>query len=290
MINPVQSRLRWLVLLPVAWLTVFVAAPTLWVIAVSFATRGAYGGIEWSFQAANYTRAFDPLYGRIFFQSLILAIFTAAGAVAIGFPMALTIATLPSRRRGLAVFALAIPFLTNLVVRIGALKSITAYDGPLAHVLLFLKIQFDPFQLSQNRWLVAYALLTSYLPFAVFPLYAAFERFDFSLIEAARDLGANEWQSIKHILFPSIRPAMSAAFILVFVPALGEFVIPDMLGGAKVMLNGNLISEQFLTSRDWPFGSALAVIFMVLTGLALAISRLVAREVGVRRTKVGADG
>ncbi len=262
--TPALSSLGWA---PVLWYVVFLLGPLAMVFATSLATRGLYGGIDWSLSFENFTRSFDPLYAKILFRSVWLALVTSALCFAIGFPMALAMATATPRARSLYILLLAIPFLTNLIIRICALKALTATEGPLAFLLTALGVQFDPFSLSQNLPLVFYGMVTTYLPFMVFPLYGALERFDFSLIEAGQDLGANYLQVLSRVVLPLLRKPLASGFLLVFIPSLGEFVIPDLLGGAKAMLTGNLISEQFLKSRDWPFGSALSVVLMVILGL-----------------------
>ena len=236
---------------------------------------GTYGGIEWHLTAENFTRAFDPIYLSILVQSFLLSIGTTVVCFALGFPVAYSMATAGQRTRNILIMLLAIPFLTNLVIRICALKAITSYDGPLATLLTALKIGFDPYLLSQNGYLVAFGMVSTYLPLMVFPLYAALERFDFTLVEAAEDLGATFTQICTRVVIPSLKPAMLSGILLVFIPAMGEFLIPDLLGGAKVMLAGNLVSEQFLKARDWPFGSAISALLMILLGVVvLSVRRL----------------
>jgi spermidine/putrescine transport system permease protein len=264
---------------PLVWYSLFLLGPLLLVLATSFATRGIYGGIEWSLTTENFRRAFDPLYVQVFFRSLWLATLTGVLCFAIGFPMALTMATSGNKVRNLFVLLLAVPFLTNLIIRICALKALTATDGPLEQALSTFRIPHDPFALSQNMPLVMFGMISTYLPFMVFPLYGALERFDFSLVEAAQDLGATYYQVLTRVLLPGLRRAIASAVLLVFIPALGEFVIPDLLGGARTMLSGNLISEQFLKSRDWPFGSALSVILIALLSVAIfVITRVGGKE------------
>lgn len=268
-----RVRSIWLGYLPTVWYLLFLLGPLSVVVAMSFANRGLYGGIEWTFSFGNFVRSFDPLYAQILFRSFWLALVTAGICMLLGFPMALAMATASPLRRQTLVLFLAIPFLTNLVIRICALKALTAYDGPIAMVLNTLRIPHDPFALSQNFPLVLFGMVSTYLPFMVFPLYGALERFDYSLIEAAEDLGATYMASIRRILLPMIRGPLVSGFLLVFIPALGEFVIPDLLGGAKAMLAGNLISEQFLKARDWPFGASLAVILIAFLAIAIVILR-----------------
>lgn len=264
------AALGWI---PTLWYAIFLLGPLLLVVVMSFTMRGLYGGIDWTFGVANFVRAFDPLYAQILFRSFWLALTTAGLCLFLGFPMALAMATAPRRHRNTLVMLLAVPFLTNLVIRICALKTLTAFDGPLVTVLTFLQIPHDPFALSQNFPLVLFGMVSTYLPFMVFPLYGALERFDFSLIEAGQDLGATYPQVVGRVLVPNIRKSLVSGFLLVFIPALGEFVIPDLLGGAKTMLAGNLISEQFLKARDWPFGAALSVILILFLAFAILVLR-----------------
>jgi spermidine/putrescine transport system permease protein len=268
------SRLPLLGWLPVLWYLLFLLGPLILVFAISLASRGVYGGIDWSIGGENFSRALDPLYAFILGRSLWLAFVTASCCFLIGLPMALAMATASLRLRSIYVLLMAVPFLTNLIIRVCALKSFTAFDGPLAALLSALTVPYDPFSLSQNLPLVMYGMISTYLPFMVFPLYGALERFDFSFVEAAQDLGANYMQVLWRVIVPCLRKAIVSGVLLVFIPALGEFVIPDLLGGAKTMLIGNLISEQFLKSRDWPFGAALSVLMMFLLGLSVWFIRL----------------
>lgn len=263
------------------WFMFFLFFPFAMVLLTSFAARGPYGGVDWSLNFENYIRALDPLYFGVFLRSFALALTTALACLVIGFPMALAMASASASRRPAIAMALAVPFLTNLVIRVCALKAVTSYGGALDVVLKFLSIPHDVFALSQNRTLVQYGMISSYLPFMVFPLYSALESFDFGLIEAAEDLGATYTQALWRIVIPSMRKAFASGLTLVAIPAFGEYVIPDLLGGAKVMLVGNLVSEQFLKTRDWPFGSALSILVLATLGLALVFISLVGR--GPRR-------
>lgn len=266
-----RSRSNVLGWIPFSWYAVFLLAPLVLVLLTSLATRGVYGGIEWTLNAENFLRALDPLYFRILLSSFVMALSTALLCFLIGFPVSLAMATLTQRMRSVVILLLALPFLTNLVIRICALKSITAYDGLLALILSAVGIQFDPFGLSQNLPLVMFGMVSTYLPFMIFPIYSALERFDFSLVEAAQDLGASYAQIFTRVLLPIIQRPIASGTLMVFIPAMGEFLIPDLLGGAKTMLAGNLISEQFLKARDWPFGSALSVILIALLIAAIVL-------------------
>lgn len=242
------------------WLLMFFVGPILYLIAMSFASKGVYGGLEWTLSFENYHRTFESIYLTIFFHSLELATTTTVLCFLLAVPLSWKIATLPSKRRGLWLTALSIPFLMNLITRIYALKTVVGFDGPLTAILKpLLGEQFDPLELSQNQPLVLYGMVASYLPFMLFPIYVALEKFDFHQVEAVYDLGGSSWRALLRVILPQLRPAIASGVVMVFVPALGEFVIPDLLGGARVMLSGNLITEQFLKSRDWPFGASLAV-------------------------------
>lgn len=246
------------------WFGFFVLAPLIIVIAVSFATQGTYGGLEWSVTFENYVRAFSTTYLGIFFESLKLALLTTISCGVLGTLMAWAMSTSSPQHRHLYVCAVALPFLTNLIIRIYALRLFVGYGGPLQGTLQFLGIPFDPFVLSQNKVLVFYGMVMTYLPFMVLPLYGAFEKFDFTWVEAAQDLGAGPWKILFSVILPNLKKALGSGALLVFIPSLGEYVIPDLLGGAKNMLYGNLITEEFLKSRHWPFGSALSVLLIVL--------------------------
>lgn len=257
------------------WFLFFVVAPLLLVVCLSFLQRGVYGGIEWQFSIQNYARVFKPVYLQIFLQSVRLSFATAIICLIIAYPMAWAIAT--SRHRTFWIFALAVPFMTNLIIRVYAIRVFVGIDGPLQTALQWAGFYFDPFIFSQNTFLVMYGMVTTYLPFMVFPLYAALEKFDFALVEAAQDLGATHSKTLFSVIVPNTKMAAINGFTLVFIPCLGEFVIPDLLGGAKSMLAGNLITEQFLKSRDWPFGAALSltlILLLLVVPYALKVSFL----------------
>lgn len=257
------------------WFLFFVAAPLILVLLLSFLSRGEYGGIVWHFTLENYRRMMQPIYLNIFLRSLTLSLITAVLCMLIGYPVAWAMASAAPKARAFYVLALAIPFITNLIIRVYAIKIFFGMDGPLQWALRTLHVPFNPYSLTQNTGLVLYGMITSYLPFMVFPLYAALEKFDFSLVEAAQDLGASNFKILFKVIIPNTRVAALNSFTLVFIPCLGEFVIPDLLGGAKSMLIGNLITEQFLNVRDWPFGAALSVgLIVILLGAPLILRRI----------------
>ncbi len=246
------------------WTTVFCLLPIAVVLAVSLATRGTYGGVVWEFSLDNYRDLLHPLYGRIFGQSLLLAGMTTAICLALGFPLAYYIARLPPRRQALWLIFIMIPFWTNFLVRTYAWIFILRTEGLLNTVLLQLHLISTPLDLLYSNQAVLLGLVYGYLPFMVLPLYAAIERVDPALIEAAWDLYADRWSLFRRVLIPLTKPGIIAGCVLVFIPSLGAFLTPDLLGGARSMMVGNLIQHEYLVARDWPLGSALSILLMLI--------------------------
>ena len=259
----------WLVIPPAGVLIVLFGVPLLLVLAVSFASRGTYGGIEWALTFTNYTSIADPLYLRIFWRSLWLAGLTTAICLVMGFPLAYVIARAPRRWQGVLLFLVIIPFWTNFLVRTYAWMFILRTEGLLNQALLALGLIQEPLNLLFTDWAVLIGLVYGYLPFMVLPLYAALERLDRSLVEAAWDLYAKPVQVFTRVVLPLSRPGVIAGCVLVFIPSLGAYVTPDLLGGARTMMVGNLIQHQYLVVRDWPFGSSLS--FVLMAGVLAAV-------------------
>jgi spermidine/putrescine transport system permease protein len=246
------------------WTVLFCLLPILVVLAVSLATRGTYGGVLWEFSLENYHDLLHPLYGRIFGQSLLLAGMTTGICLALGFPLAYYIARLPPRRQALWLVLIMIPFWTNFLVRTYAWMFILRTEGLLNTVLIQLNLISTPLDLLYSNQAVLLGLVYGYLPFMVLPLYAAIERVDPALIEAAWDLYADRWSLFRRVLIPLTKPGIVAGCVLVFIPSLGAFLTPDLLGGARSMMVGNLIQHEYLVARDWPLGSALSTLLMLI--------------------------
>jgi len=255
------------------WLVTFLILPVLFVAVYSLLKRGAYGEIVWTLSLHNYTRAFDALYLGIFTKSLLLAALTTAVCMFMGFPLAYTIATASKSWRSLLLAMLMVPFLTNFVVRVYAIRAILGVEGPINSALIFSGLLTAPLVMTDSLFAVAVGMVTNYLPFMTLPIYVVLEGFDFSLLEAAQDLGARGWSVLFKVLLPMSRQGLVSGAILVFIPVLGEYMIPDLLGGARTMLLGNLITEQFLKARDWPFGAALAMILVLAMLGSFALQR-----------------
>lgn len=261
-----------ILLLPTTiWLLIFFIIPLLIVLVYSFLERGTYGGVTGQFTLNNYQQLANDLYLNIFWRSLSLASLTTLICLIMGYPIAFLIAKASPRWQNLLLFLVIIPFWTNFLVRTYAWMIILRSEGVINTVLQRLHLIEDPLNLIFTPFAVVVGLVYGYLPFMVLPLYATIERLNFSLVEAAQDLGANSIKTFIRIIFPLTLPGIIAGSVLVFIPALGAFITPDILGGAKTVMVGNLIQNQFLQARHWPFGSALSMGLMVLVLIPVLI-------------------
>jgi spermidine/putrescine transport system permease protein len=258
------------------WLTVFFHLPLALILAVSFFSRSELGEITRPFTLENYRRllgfgllGFDLLYPQILLRSLALGAATAAMCALAALPLAFFIAGLPARWKNVALTLVVIPFWTNLLVRTYAWQILLAPEGLVTRVATACGLAPPGEALYPGLGAVLAAMVCDYLPFMVLPLYASVEKLDWTLAEAAADLGASGPRVFRHALLPQIKPGLAAGVVLVFLPASGQFVIPDLLGGAKTVLLGNAVQQQFGPGLDWPFGSAIAAFGLaaVLVGL-----------------------
>jgi spermidine/putrescine transport system permease protein len=262
------------------WLGLFFLVPLLFILAYSFGTSGIYGGITLGFNPGNYLRVFDPLYLEIVGRTLVIALINTFLCLLLGYPLAYFIAFKGGSRKNLLILLVMIPFWTSLLLRAYAWVVILGGNGIANRALQFLGITDGPVNLIFTPQAVALGMVYSYLPFMILPLYAALEKFDIRLKEAAQDLGASRWHTFWRVTFPLSMPGVIAGSILVFIPSAGEFVIPNLLGGARTVLVGNLIQQQFLLARDWAFGSALA---MMLAALLVGAIMFYVRKVGTEK-------
>ncbi len=252
-------------LLPSAfWLIVFFLIPLLLVFVYSFGQRGTYGGVVWHLTIRNYLRIFDPLYIKIFIRSVWIAVATTVLTFLFGYPIAYFIATRPNKWQGALVIGLMVPFWTNFLVRTYAWILILRNTGLINRSLMSLGIISHPLPLYGNNLAILIGLVYGWLPDMILPCYAAIEGLDFSLVEAARDLYANDVKVFLKVIFPLTLPGVMAGTMLVFIPSLGAYITPDLLGGARSVMIGNLIEQQFLSARDWPFGSAITFVLMAV--------------------------
>ncbi|WP_017306056.1 ABC transporter permease [Spirulina subsalsa] len=246
------------------WLMLFFLLPLLIVFLYSFLERGTYGGVSWVFTLENYQRLINPIYWGVLTRSLSLAFLTTAICLLVGYPLAFFIATRPPRWQNPLLLLIIIPFWTNFLIRIYAWIIILRNEGVVNTLLQSLNLINQPLDLLFNSFAVSIGLVYGYLPFMVLPLYATLEKFDFSLIEASHDLGANDLKTLIRVVLPLTFRGIIAGSLLVFIPAVGEFITPDILGGAKSIMIGNLVQNQFLGARNWPFGSVLSIVMMAI--------------------------
>ncbi|MBA3388247.1 MAG: ABC transporter permease [Rubrobacter sp.] len=246
------------------WLGLFFLIPLLLILAYSFGTSNVYGGITLGFNPGNYLRVFDPLYLEIIGRTFVIAAINTLICLALGYPLAYFIVFKGRRWRNVLILLVMVPFWTSLLIRAYAWVVILSGNGIANKALQFFGVTDEPLDLIFTTQAVMMGMVYSYLPFMVLPLYAALEKFDTRLKEAAQDLGASRWHTFWRVTFPLSMPGVIAGSILVFIPSAGEFVIPDLLGGSRTVMTGNLIQNQFLQARDWAFGSALSVMLAVL--------------------------
>lgn len=290
-------RNRWLLSTP-ALLVIFFAAsgPLLIVLVYSFLTPGPYGDVKWQFSTGAWTSVFlerdifdDTLslasaHLTIFWRSVRLALMTTIATLVIGFPTAYFIATRSEKSRDLWLFLITIPFWTNLLIRTFAVLQIIRNEGIINTMLLKLGIVSAPIQILYTDTAILIGMAYVYLPLMVLPIYASMEKLDFRLVEAGYDLYATRFKVLRRIIFPLVKPGVIAGSILVFIPAIGAYVTPSVLGGGKNLMLSNLIELQFGQGRNWPLGAALSITVMVIVMAALLVY---VRNIGGSETRNG---
>ncbi len=250
------------------WAVLFLV-PVGLVLAYSFFQRTPTGGVEYSFTLDNYARAVDPLFLDVLWFSLRTALVTTAIALVLGYLVAYFIATRPERWRLPLLVLVVLPFWTNLLIRTYAWIVLLGNEGLINRTLRNLGLIDGALPLLNSEFAIVIGLLYAYLPLMILPLYASIERLGRPPREAAADLGAGAVAGFVRVTFPLTLPGVVAGCIFVFVPSLGNFVVPDLLGGGKEIMVGNLIQSQFFQARDWPFGATLAMSVIVITALLL---------------------
>ncbi len=258
---------------------VLVAVPVALVTGYMFARRGRFGGVEWQLGFDNFGRVTESVYLEVVRESLGLALLATVVALLIGYPTAYAIAKLPPRWRTVALVLVVVPFWTNFLIRVYAWIVLLNSQGVLNDLLVGLGLVDERFTMLYTPGAVVVGLVYSYLPLMILPLYAAIEKVDEELVEASTDLGASRVRSFLSVQLPLTLPGVVTGSILVFVPSLGNFVVPELLGGGKTVMVGNLIRDQFLKAQDWPFGSVLAMMVMVLLVLLFLGQAAVTRVV-----------
>lgn len=259
----------------VFWLCVFVLLPVIYVLAISFFKKGTYGGVIPAFTLDNYTGMFQLLYVRIFLKSAWIALLVTAFCLLLGYPLAYIITKTSKKLKVVLVMLVMLPFWTNSLIRTYGWITILRNDGLLNKFLAMLGVISQPLQLLYNDGAVMIGMVYTLFPFMVLPLYSSLEKLENSLLEAASDLGAKPHRSFLRVTLPLTFPGIFAGIIQVFIPTMSYFFITDIMGGSKAMMIGNLINNQFITARNWPFGAALSIMLILLTILLMRLYRRV---------------
>ncbi len=284
-----SSRLTaWLLMMPgLVWLGLFMIVPCMLVFVLAFYERGTYGGIDWAAMTLeNFRRAGDPLYLSIVLDSARIASIATVLAVLVGYPAAYAIARAPQRWQTSLLFLAILPFWTNYLIRTYAWIVLLNPVGLINSILLYLGLISEPLTLLYNEFAVVLGLIYNYTPFVILAIYSALQRLDPSYAEASRDLGAGAATTFIRITLPLTAAGVAAGAVFVFVLSIGNFVTPDLLGGGKLQMIGNLIYDQFLTARDWPFGATLSGLLIALMMALLMLQAIVANRVRGDHVKI----
>lgn len=255
------------------WLAVFVLLPCLLIVLSSFLNRDPEHLLRFPFTLDNYVRLLQPDYWSIIADSFNLALVSTIVCLLLGLPVAYALAALPFAWRGIGLFLIILPFWTNSLIRVYAIKMLLGKKGFFNSALLFTGIISEPLDMLYTSFAIVFGSVYVLLPFMIMPIYSSVEKLDPRLLEAARDLGASPWQRFMRISLPLISPGIMAGCLMVFVPTMGCFYLADILGGAKLLLVGNVIKTEFLVTRDWPFGSALSLLLLGLLLMMLLVYR-----------------
>ncbi|CAK7259365.1 MULTISPECIES: ABC transporter permease [unclassified Shinella] len=273
------------------FLAVFFLGPLAIMIVTSFLAPGLYGGVEWTWYPHNYGRIlgfadpmfedFDPVYIAIFLRSLKIAALTVVATLLVCYPAAFCISRLSERWKNFCLFLITLPFFTSLIVRLFIWVLILRQTGLVNSVLLNTGVVARPLELIYTDGAIVLGMVYVFIPFMFMPVYASVEKLDWTLVRASLDLGAGPIRTFLRIILPLTAPGIAGGAVIVFIPALGNFVVPAILGGAKVMMLGNLIEQQFLAARNWPFGSALAMMVMSVMLVLLFVYVIVSGRRGI---------
>ncbi len=254
-----------------SWLIFFVLIPNLLVLTVSFLTRDGSDFYALPFTLDNYANLFNPLYAQVVWNSLYMSGIATIICLLIGYPFAFMVSKINPKYRPFLLFLVVLPFWTNSLIRIYGMKVFLGVKGVLNTMLMDMGILSEPIRILNTEVAVIIGLVYLLLPFMILPLYSAIEKLDGRLLEAAKDLGANAVQRFFRVILPLTMSGIVAGCLLVLLPAMGMFYVADLLGGAKVLLVGNVIKSEFLISRNWPFGSAISIGLTILMALLIFV-------------------
>ena len=266
---------RWLVAPAWLWIVTFFIGPLGFMVAFSLGVNEGFFTVKFGLHGDQFQRLWDPIYLNIYKDTLVLATIGTFACLAIGYPFAYFLATRTSKYKTLLFFLVIVPFWTSLLIRTYSWVLILNEQGPLSSFMQNVGLIDRPLDILYTQGAVVIGVVYDYLPLMVFPLYVAIERMDRSLIEASRDLGCNRWQTFRRVTLPLTFPGIMTGCLLTFIPMMGEYVVPTILGGAKTFLVGSLVSNEILTAIDWPFGAAVSMgliaVMFVLIALYLRV-------------------
>lgn len=260
----------WVMLPSLAWLLVFFVLPLAGVAVIAFGTPVGYGGVRLGFDLGSFQQILRPTYLGVFMQTINLALIGTIAVFLVAFPTAYWLARFGGRQRSLLLALLVIPFWISFLVRTFAWLIILSPDWYLSKVVVATGL-VDEFRLVGTQAGVGLVIVYNYLPLGILPLYATLERMNWSLVEAAKDLGASAWGAFRQVTLPSILPGVVVSALLIFIPMTGEYIIPQIIGSGKTALYANLIGQQFLQAQNWPLGAAMATFLVVIVGAAAVI-------------------
>ncbi|MCH1643145.1 ABC transporter permease [Paenibacillus timonensis] len=259
-------------MLPVLlWLCLFLVVPMLIVVGISFMGRDDLGNVVLDFNLDAYALFFDPLYLGIYWDTILLSVLTTALCLLLSYPLAYYIANAGPRMQTWGLVLITVPFWINFLIRTYAWVLLLRTQGIVNELLLGMGLITEPLQMLYTKGAVLLGMVYTFIPFMVLPIYVALEQMDKKLLEAASDLGASRWRAFWHITLPQTKSGIMTGSVLVYVSTTGMFVVTDILGGAKSAMISNIIQSQFLGARNWPFGSALSVIFVITSLILIAL-------------------
>jgi spermidine/putrescine transport system permease protein len=263
------------------FLTLFAAIPVISMLFMSVLTAGRFGGVTTPINFDNFSRATDPIFVQVILNSLLIASATAILSLLIGFPTALFISRLSRKWQIILIVAIILPYWTNFLVRTYAWLVLLNNEGIINKFLRNIGLIDKPIEMLYTPGAVIVGMTYLYLPLMILPIYAALEKVDKNLTEAAYDLGSSVWKSLRTVSIPLAMPGILIGLIFVFVPSLGNFVVPELLGGGKTVMIGNLVRDQFLKARDWPFGATFALVLTLILVVLIALQSYASKKANV---------
>ncbi|WP_037571677.1 ABC transporter permease [Spirochaeta cellobiosiphila] len=257
------------------WTTIFFLFPFIYILVVSFSSRNEFGNIVYDFTLKAYQTLIRPVYMTVIYRTILMAFVVTFLVILIAYPYAYIAARAGKKIQQFMLMGIIIPFWTNGLLRIYAIMNVSSANGVINSLLMHIGLITEPLQILYTPFAVYFGLIYSLLPLMVMPLYSSLQKIDSSILEAGRDLGASSFQLFTQVIFPLSLPGIMGGVVLVFVPSMFNFYVPDALGGGKMMIIGNVISNQFSISKNWPFGSALAVAIMLFSSLIILLDNKV---------------